>query len=216
MAAEDGGPAAATERAPVVVRSVFACIGASIAVVGLWVAVLFGAKVLAGAGWAGTPGRLAVETCVDTESASADRVTVRTRWCSGTFRPDDGGAEIEHVTLKGGAGAAYVPPRPGSRCYGDSPDRPWWCKGDRPTSVAVRYLDGQAWMFGSGLLLPGAVALLGLCGFGLGLLLGVHQLVWPAPERRPPWMRRTMYGVGVIGAAGAAGLLLALAFDVNG
>ncbi|WP_367319921.1 hypothetical protein [Streptomyces sp. HUAS ZL42] len=216
MATEDGGSPATVDRPSVAVRGVLAYIGLSIAVGGLYMAVVFGARVLAGAGWVGTPGRLAVEECVDVESVTSDRDTVRTYWCSGTFHPDDGGPEIEDVTLKGGRGDAYVPPRPGSRCYGDRPDRPWWCEGDRPTSVAVRYLDGKAWMFGSGMWLPGTVALLGLCGSGLGLLLVAHQLVWPDPERRPRWLRRATYGCCGAGMAGWLAFLAALAFDVNG
>ncbi|MFD4142114.1 hypothetical protein [Streptomyces sp. NPDC058572] len=216
MAAQDGESAITTDRTSLAFRGISTYFALSLAIAGLYVAWLFGAKVLAGAGWVGTPGRLAVERCVDQESTSSDGDVVRTYWCSGTFRPDDGGPEIEHVTLKGGRGDAYVPPQPGSWCYGDSPDRPWWCKGDRPTSVAVRYLGGEAWMFGNGLFVPGSVSFLGLCGFGLGLLLTLHQMVWPDPERRPRWLRRRIYDICVVGTLGWVVLLAALAFDVNG
>ncbi|MEV6399057.1 hypothetical protein AB0M39_30465 [Streptomyces sp. NPDC051907] len=216
MATQDGESATTTARASLAFRGVSAYFALSLAIAGLYVAWLFGAKVLAGAGWVGAPGRLAVERCVDQESTSSDGAVVRTSWCSGAFRPDDGGPEIEHVMLKGGRGDAYLPPRRGSRCYGNAPDRPWWCKGDQPTSVAVRYLDGEAWTFGSGLLVPGPVSLLGLCGFGVGLLLTLQQTVWPDPERRPRWLRRRIYDICVVGTLSWVVLLAALAFDVNG
>ncbi|MEU0395932.1 hypothetical protein ABZ208_24720 [Streptomyces sp. NPDC006208] len=80
----------------------------------------------------------------------------------------------------------------------------------------MRHLRGEAWMFGNGLLVPGPVALLGLCGFGLGLLLTLQQMMWPDPERRPRWLRRRIYDICVVGALSWVVLLAALAFDVNG
>ncbi|MEV8596125.1 hypothetical protein [Streptomyces sp. NPDC052012] len=89
-------------------------------------------------------------------------------------------------------------------------------QGDQPTSVAVGYLGGEAWMFGNGLFVPGPVSLLGLCGFGLGVLLTLRLMVWPNSERRPLWLRRRICDICGIGTLSWLVLLAALAFDVNG
>ncbi|MER5431909.1 hypothetical protein [Streptomyces sp. NPDC002588] len=209
----DAKSAGTTDRAPAWVRGLLAYIGLSLAVGAVWMTVTYGAKVLAGVGWAGVPGRFEVVECVDVET-TVDRGVARTRYCTGTFHPDDGGPDIEHVLIKGGRGDAYEPTPPGSRCYGDSPDEPWWC-ADGPTSVAARYLDGEAWTFGSGLWVPGSLTVLALCGFGLSTLLILHQLVWPDPGRRPRRLRRRVHDFTAVGGIAFVAFLVALAFDVN-
>jgi hypothetical protein len=215
LAVEDETPAVAAGRRSVAGRLFFACLGLYLIVVGLGVAWAGGAKVLAGAGWAGEKGRLAVEKCVDETHEDSDHQTVRTYYCYGTFRPADGGKEIEDVLLKGGRGEAYER-RSGVYCNEDTVDRPWWCPAEDPAPVAVRYVDGEAWIFGSGMFLPGSVVLFGLCGLGLALLVITHQVVWPDPERRPWWLKRSQFVVGWVFGAAVAMLLIALAFDVNG
>lgn len=215
MATEDARPTDTSGRAPAWARGLFAYIGLSLAMGAVMMTVTFGAQVLAGAGWVGVPGRFEVVKCVDVESPAADRGVVRTHYCTGTFHPDDGGPEIEDITLKGGWGDAYAPTPLGSRCYGDWPDEPWWCQ-EGPTSVAARFADGEAWTLGSGMWVPGSITVLALCGFGLSVLLILYQLVWPDAGRRPRWLARCRYGFTALGGIAFVVLLIALASEVNG
>lgn len=213
MATEDERARDTTGRASLWVRGILALLGLSLTVDAVRFVATYGAKFLAGAGWVGTPGRFEVESCVDV-TTQHDRYAVRTRYCSGTFHPDDAGPGIEHVLIKGGRGDAYAPPSEGSWCSLDTPHRPSWC-GDGQTSVAARYVHGEAWTFGSGMWVPGSIAVLGLCGFVLALLLILCQLVWPDPGRRPRWLRRRVYNACVVGAISFVVLVIALAFEVN-
>ncbi|MGW4893777.1 hypothetical protein ACWEQL_16150 [Kitasatospora sp. NPDC004240] len=173
-----------------------------IVAMGLWVLVQFGSEVLAGAGWAGERGTMAVSRCVDSYVSNADRGGGGTvHHCFGTFRPDGGGPEVTGVELKGGRGDEYAPPRPGSSCARPADVRPGWCGPDRSNEVPARYLHDKVWIFGSGLILPGGAALLGLAVVGGGLLVAAHGW-WPAEGLRPRPVRsapKALVGLTVVG-----------------
>ncbi|GAA4836240.1 hypothetical protein [Kitasatospora terrestris] len=194
MAAEGGGTAR---------RIGLWYVALNVVAVGLWVLVHFGSQTLAGAGLVGDRGMLKVTECQDHSSSTEHGGTVWTHHCYGDFRPDGGGPVVEGVELRGGSGDTYLTP---SSCRGDRANQPWWCKGEHPDSVRARYVDDDAWIWGSGVLAPTGAAVMGLAVVGGGLLIGSRTL----KEPRPRWLTKAPVVLCVAGSVGFVVVMLGL------
>ncbi|MFC8448225.1 hypothetical protein [Kitasatospora sp. NPDC057223] len=150
----------------------------NVVALGLWVVWHFGAQTLAGAGLAGERGMLEVTSCQD-RSYTTDRGGSGTvHHCYGDFQPDGGGPAVSGIELRGGSGDAYLT---SNSCKG-STTKPWWCRTN-PDSVRARYVHGQAWIYGNGMVLPTGAAVMGTAIVGAGLLIGYRGLGRPVPRR---------------------------------
>ncbi|MGW6915995.1 hypothetical protein ACWGB8_19585 [Kitasatospora sp. NPDC054939] len=184
MAADSGG----TTR-----RFGLLYVALNVVAAGLWVLAHFGSEVLAGAGLWGERGMLKVTSCVDRTYTTDRGGSGSTHHCFGTFTPDGGGKEVTGVEVRGGSGDTYLK---SPSCKGLS--KPWWCGGENSDTVRARYVHGDAWIWGGGVVLPTGVALMGVAAVGAGLLIASRTL----KEPRPGWLAivpKVLWGLVVFG-----------------
>ncbi|MFF1869229.1 hypothetical protein [Kitasatospora herbaricolor] len=178
----------------------------NVVAVGLWVLVHFGSETLAGAGLVGERGMLKVTGCQDRSYSTEHGGSGTTHHCYGDFRPDDGGPVVEGVELRGGSGDAYLV---SGSCRNSRPNQPWWCGGEHSDSVRARYVNGDAWTWGDGVLLPTGVSLMGAAVFGAGALIASRTLAEP----RPRWLDKAPTALWAALLAGFALTMLALVME---